>query len=145
MTHVSESIHSVNTIGRAIEPLPLQRAGDGTVSVSFEAPRGLYQWSVLADGREFDWEQLYVTINEGGNTNQRTGPWDFPAGSKNMGRPAVPSYWIELDGKRIGLWFFQRIPVHDIEPRRFRGRMAFFLRHGGAHRIVFTPYRPMSI
>lgn len=122
--------------------LPVCPTEDGVV-IRFAAEPGLYQFSVVADAREFDWEELYIELNAFHNEGKRTGPWDFHLLEGN--RPLVPSYWVYLDGQKLGLWFFQRVSVEDIEARRFRGRMAFWLRQGGEHELKFVPYRPMTL
>jgi hypothetical protein len=138
--------HAVNTIPPSIESLPIRRDDDGSLHVEFDAPRGLYQWSVVADGSDYDWERMYFNLpDERGVDLVRTGPWDFCPLPNGGARPVVPAYWVDVDGKRMGLWFFQRVPVADIAPKRFRGRTALFLRTGGQHRVAFTPYRPMKI
>ncbi|MCC7519337.1 MAG: hypothetical protein IT578_09155 [Verrucomicrobiae bacterium] len=111
--------------------------------LDFRAGPGLYQFSVIADARTFDWEELYIKLHLFGNKGQRTGPWDFNLLDDN--KPLVPSYWVALDGRRIGLWFFQRVSLEDLEHRRFRGRMAFHLESDGEHTLEFTPYRPLKI
>jgi hypothetical protein len=104
----------------------------------FDAAPGLYQFSVILDAREFDWEQLYENLNKFHNNNERTGPWDF---SINFGAtPLVPSYWVSRNGRRIGLWFFQRVSLEDIRDKRFRGRMAFYAE--GPTTLEFEPYQP---
>ena len=105
--------------------VPLHESPNGTIRLDFEAPACLHQFSVVADARGMNWEELYVNLTLFGNKGQRTGPWDFNLLDGN--KPLVPSYWVAIDGRRIGLWFFQRVSLEDIEHRRFRGRMAFHL------------------
>lgn len=112
-------------------------------SIRFEAPAGLYQFSVVADASDFDWEELYIQLDRFHNDNVRTGPWDFDLTNNN--KPLVPSYWVYLDGQRIGLWYFQRVSLEDIEQRRFRGRMAVWLQEPGQHELRWEPYRPLTI
>lgn len=115
---------------------------NGSFQVPFVASSGLYQFSVVADAREFNWEELYIKLDKFGNKGQRTGPWDFDIDDN---KPLVPSYWVALNGRSIGLWFFQRISLADIEHQRFRGRMAFWMRDGGPAVLEFTPYRQMNL
>ncbi len=110
--------------------------GDG-IRLAFQAKAGLYQLSVMIDGQDFDWESLYEDLYNYGNSGQRTGPWDFKLGSA---KALVPSYWVRVDGERIGLWYFQRVSLEDIEARRFRGRMAFHLSADGDHLVELEPY-----
>lgn len=130
------------TIGAA-ESLPVARRGDGALCLRFRAGPGLYQLSVVADARRFNWEELYITLDLYGNKGQRTGPWDFDL--LNQHSPLIPSYWVELDGRRIGLWFFERVSLEDIEGKRFRGRTAFHVRVDGEHELALVPYRPMPV
>lgn len=111
-----------NTIGDLATIVP-ERVDD-RFRFEFQAAGGLYQFSVLMDARGFDWEQLYETLNKYNNVNQRTGPWDF---SINHGAiPLVPAYWVTVNGERLGLWFFERVSLEDVERRRFRGKFAFY-------------------
>jgi len=112
------------------------------ISYTFASGPGLYQLSVIADAGDFDWDALYLVLNEFGNVSQRTGPWDFNLQDQN--RPLVPAYWVALDGRRLGLWFFQRVSLEDMAARRFRGRMAF-LAEDGTHTLTLEPYRPMRL
>src|SRR5438045_2154668 len=55
---------------------PLQTDADGTIRFSFTGQPGLYQFSVVADARDFNWEELYTVLNNWhGLNNERTGPW----------------------------------------------------------------------
>lgn len=99
--------------------------------------------SVIADAKQFNWDELYVKLFKYGNKGQRTGPWDFDETNDN--RPLMPSYWVSVDGRRIGLWFFQRVSLEDIERRRFRSKTAFHLASDGNHNIILEPYRPFVV
>jgi len=115
-------------------------------TLKFHAGAGLYQFSVIADAREFDWEELYVELNAFNNIGKRTGPWDFNPVQNHY--PVVPSYWVYLDGRKIGLWFFSRVSLEDLAAKRFRGRMAFWLREGNEpteHELKFVPYRSFQL
>lgn len=138
--HVEKAIVALAEIAKTA---PLNTAPDGATEITFTAPAGLYQFSVIADASNFDWEELYITLNQFNNINQRTGPWDFNLLNQNA--PLVPSYWVEVDGRRIGLWFFQRVSLEDIRAKRFRGRMAFHLAAAGSHTLRLIPYRTMAI
>lgn len=116
----------------------LSTAADGSLELAFTAGPGLYQFSVTGDARDFDWETMYVDLHQWGNHGERTGPWDFNPNQNNV--PVVPSYWVELDGRRIGLWFFQRISAEDIAARRVRGNTVVHLPEHGRHVLRFTPY-----
>ncbi len=130
-------------MGNRLDRLPVIANSDGSLCVRFQAGPGLYQFSVVMDGREFDWEHLYVEMNAFGNKGQRTGPWDFSPVAGHV--PLVPSYWVELDGHVLGQWFMQRISLEDLAQRRFRGRMAFALRAGGRHELRFRARREFSV
>jgi hypothetical protein len=127
------------------EILPVEISDEGA-AIRFRAPAGLYQFSVIADARDFDWDELYVELNAYHNTGQRSGPWDFNPLKNNY--PLVPSYWVFLDNEKIGLWYFQRVSLEDLAAKHFRGRMAFWLRDGDArteHELKFIPYRPIKL
>lgn len=123
-----------------LQALPLITTAAGAHEVRFTARPGLYQFSVTMDASEFDWEQLYEILNKYHNVNERTGPWDF---SINHGAiPLVPAYWVELNGRRLGLWFFERVSLEDLQQRRFRGKFAFAAE--GPTELTLIPYRPGS-
>jgi len=128
-----------STVGRLHELPPEQRPGRG-FAFRFDASPGLYQFSGILDAREFDWEQLHETLDKFHNANKRTGPWDFSIHFKAT--PLVPSYWVTVNGKRVGLWFFERVSLEDIEQRRFRGKMAFWAE--GATTVELAPYQPSA-
>ena len=66
------------TIGiNGLEQRPWENQPDGSFILHFTAPAGLYQLSIVAEARDFNWEELYITLNLFHNTGQRTGPWDF--------------------------------------------------------------------
>ena len=139
----TENMNCSITKGMLCGTTPVRHLPDGALTIEFDAEPGLYQLSVLADGRDFDWESLYCNLTAFHNHGQRTGPWDFNPIKQN--RPVVPSYWVELDGERIGLWFFQRIRLDDLRDRKFRGRMAFWPRQAGRHALKLIPYAPFVI
>lgn len=114
---------------------------EGRVVVEFGAAPGLYQFSASADGREFDWDSLYEPLHKFHNTGQLTGPWDFSINHEN--HPLVPSYWVTVNGRRLGLWFFQRISLDDLAHKRFRGNVAFYAE--GPTRVEFLPYQPYAV
>lgn len=123
--------------------LPVVITVAGAYQYTFTASPGLYQFSVIADARDFNWDELYIVLNEFDNVNQRTGPWDFNLQDGN--RALVPTYRVTIDAQPIGLWFFQRVSIEDIAAKRFRGRMAFHLVEGGTHTLTLQPYRPMTL
>jgi hypothetical protein len=114
----------------------------GVATFRFRARDALYQLSVIADAREFDWEELYVELHAYNNHGERTGPWDFHPVEES--RALVPSYWVYLNGERLGLWFFARVSLADLEAKRFRGRMAFWPAAGETE-LRLVPYRPMKL
>lgn len=129
--------------GHSTESSGLMQAMDGSLCVRFQAGPGLYQFSVVLDGKEFDWDRLYVEMNAFGNKGQRTGPWDFSPVAGHV--PLVPSYWVELDGHVLGQWFMQRVSLEDLAQRRFRGRMAFALRSSGRHELRFRAHGKFAV
>ena len=131
---IVSTIHTPRTIQPSV-------SDNGAVSFSFDAPPGLYQLSVVMDAAEFDFEQLYEILNKHGNVNRRTGPWDFSINFNNS--PLVPSYWVSVNGERIGLWFFSRISLADLEQRRFRGNTAFYA--DGPTTVELEPYTPSTL
>lgn len=108
----------------------------------FHAEPGLHQLSVIVDASEYDWEQTYVNLHEFHNKGQRTGPWDFEL---HTNRPLIPAYWVHLDGRRLGMWFFQRVSLEDIAHKRFRGNTAFHVTESGEHELKLVPYQPMAV
>ena len=119
--------------------MSLAPAPGGSAHIPFEAPAGLFRFSVVLDARGFVWERLYVDLHRFGNRGQRTGPWDF---SIIDCTPVVPAYRVYLDGHKLGLWYMQRISLEDLEARRFRGHFAFRLDRPGEHELRLIPYRP---
>lgn len=115
-----------------------QHSQGQATTVRFHATPGLYQFTAIADAAAFDWESLYINLSVHGNKDRRTGPWDFDLTNDN--RPLVPAFWVELNGKRLGLWFFQRISLCDMEAKLFRGRMAFCVEETGKQELRFTAY-----
>lgn len=133
-------IDVVDLTGAEPRLTPIERSpDDGSRLIEFEArTAGLYQLSVIIDASDFDWERLYIALHAHHNKGRRTGPWDFDVINHNA--PLVPSYWIQIDGRLIGLWFFQRVSLEDLEARRFRGRMALDARTAGRHELRLTLY-----
>lgn len=125
-----------------VSPMPVKEGPDGVKTIHFEGKEGLYQFSMFLDASRFDWESLYQVLNVHHNENERTGPWDFDL---MTARPLVPSYWIYLDGKKLGLWYVQRVSLEDVAAKRFRGRFAFDVRADGGHELVLKPFRPMEV
>jgi hypothetical protein len=125
-----------------LHTLPVRRDGQCAV-VEIDVEPGLYQLSVIADARAFDWDELYVTMPEPHNRNQRTGPWDFSPVEQS--KPLVPAYRVFIDDRSVGMWFFQRLTLVDIRRKRFRGRVAFEIEQPGRHTLRFEPFRPMAI
>ncbi|HEY3397434.1 MAG TPA: hypothetical protein VGM19_07185 [Armatimonadota bacterium] len=134
---VTVSVSGARTHSLAFTPTA---AGGG--SLALDLPAGLYQFSVVADARDFDWDSLYEVLNKFHNVDQRTGPWDFSINNEN--RPLVPAYWVSLNGRRVGLWFFQRVSLEDLAARRFRGSFAFYW-PGGPGALEITPQREFTL
>ncbi|MHC4872208.1 MAG: hypothetical protein ACYTFY_10220 [Planctomycetota bacterium] len=114
---------------------------DGSLTLHVETSPGLYQMSVLLDGQNFNWDDLYEDLHKFGNTGQRTGPWDFSI--NHSSKPLVPTYWVSVNGKELGPWYFQRISLEDLAGKRFRGRAAFYL--DGKSTIDFKPFRDFTV
>lgn len=132
-----------STAGQPSVATPFRERAAGGFALELELPPGLYALTVEADGREFDWEELYVVFNKYGNVNQRTGPWDFDEHQQN--RPVMPAYWVWLDGRKLGLWYFNRLSARQTLEKRFRGEFGFLLREGGRHTLEFVPYREFRV
>lgn len=111
---------------------------DNTLTLQFSAPAGCYRFTAIADASDFDWESLYFPLTLFKNTGQRSGPWDFD--TRNNNKPLVPAYWVTCDGVKLGLWYFQRVSLQDMERRVFRGNVAFKLKNDGEHTLKLTPY-----
>ena len=131
-----------NIPGVALASVPLHETQEGRRSFRFHAAPGLLQLNLFFDAANFDWEGTYQVLNAYGNTNKRTGPWDFDLFTAG---PLVPSYWVFLDGKKLGLWYAQRVMIEDVEDKRFRGRLAFEVTAHGEHELVFEPYRKIDV
>jgi hypothetical protein len=104
---------------------------------------GLYKLTVDADARDFDWESLYINLNQFGNVDQRTGPWDFML--DGTARPLVPAYWVSLNGRKIGLWYFNRPSVQQVLSKRMKREAQFWIEREGDHGIRFEPYRKFTM
>ncbi|MFW6039369.1 MAG: hypothetical protein ACOC9P_02715, partial [bacterium] len=135
-----------NAIGLNAHPMHIEQPGESAdtpaVVCRFHAGAGLYQLSVIVDASEYNWEQTYVNLYEFHNKGQRTGPWDFEL---HTNRPLIPAYWVHLDGRRLGMWFFQRVSLEDIAHKRFRGNTAFQIEKAGEHELKLVPYQPLGV
>lgn len=136
---VATGAYYVSPLG--VEPLQLDPHENGS-RFEFHADPGLYQLSIIADARDFDWERCYVDLHEFNNHGERTGPWDFEL---HTNRPLIPAYWVWLDGVRLGMWFFQRFALADIEKRVVRGRTAFQISKQGRHELRLIPFRKTKV
>lgn len=137
--------NSTQTVVCALDQLtvaPVQIAADGTRTIRFQADPGLFQLNIFFDASQFDWEGLYQTLSEYHNDNVRTGPWDFDL---KTATPIVPSYWVTLDGRKLGLWYAQRVSLEDVANKRFRGRIAFYAGKPGEHVLELKPFKPVTV
>jgi hypothetical protein len=125
-------------INPSIEELP-----NGRLRLCADLPAGLHVLTVDADASAFDWSELYIVFNCYGNVDQRTGPWDFDELNEN--RPLVPAYRVYLDGRRLGLWYFNRLSTLQVEQKRFKGEMGFFLPEARRCELEFEPYRSFCV
>ena len=144
-TSPAVATNATTTVVCAFEQLtvaPVTEKADGTKSFSFRGEAGLFQMSIFFDASGFDWESLYQVFNDFHNEGARTGPWDFES---KTATPIVPSYWITLDGQKLGLWYAQRVSLEDVANKRFRGRFAFDVRQAGEHVLELTPFKPVKI
>lgn len=133
----------LNCLAEQAESSAVDSGADGRRGITFAAAPGLYQFSLLLNASSMNWDELYVTLNQFHNQDARTGPWDFDPTRQNV--PVVPSYWVWLDGRRLGLWYMQRVSLPDIAARQFRGRMAFYVDAAGTHTLEFVPYRDLPV
>ncbi len=139
-THQSHADLAVVT-GDGLQHRPLEPDAEGALRFTADGQPGLYQLSVVLDASDYDWDLLYEPLHRYHNHGQRTGPWDF---SINHGTvPVVPAYWVTRDGRRVGLWYVRRVSLEDLERKRFRGRMAFFLDEPTEFEL--QPYREMRV
>lgn len=106
---------------------------------------GLWQVTLLARGTREQWEALYFPLWHYGNSGERTGPWDFSLDPERKGTPLLPAFWVYLNGRKLGLWFFQRPTPADIEARLFRGRLAFLMQETGTCELRLERYRPECV
>lgn len=141
MSTATASTTSMTTFVAAFESatiLPVTETPTGARALKFSVQHdGLFQLTLLLDAKKFDWETLYQVLDQYGNTNARTGPWDFRLKDS---APLVPAYWVHLDGVKLGLWYAQRVSIPDIEARRFRGRLAFDIQKPGDHELRLEPF-----
>jgi|GEM_PF-1179431 len=131
---------TINGCTEVLEPLHLS---DKQVRIEISGKPGLVQFSVVADATSFNWSELYFNIELFNNKGQRTGPWDFDL--RNGNKPLVPSFWVTLDGRELGLWFFQRVTIEDLRAKRFRGNMVVEFKTEGTHVLEFRSYRRMNL
>ena len=131
----------ITVAGPGLSALRVEPDAAGRITLPVDGPPGLYQLSVVADARDYDWDLLYEPLHKYNNHGEVTGPWDFSINHNSV--PVVPAYRVSLGGRYIGLWFFERVSLEDLERRRFRGRMAFYLREPATLELV--PYRPMQV
>lgn len=124
-------------------PVDMRVFADGAKALHFRAEPGLYRLSVDFDAAEFDWESVYLTFNIYGNVNERTGPWDFSELDSN--RPVAPAYWFELDGRKIGLGYANRLSARQLQDKCYGGQFGFWIREGGEHVLRVQPYRPFNV
>ncbi len=125
-----------------VEHRPIEADADGTIRFVADGAPGLYQLSVILDASDYDWDLLYEPLEKYHNEGQVTGPWDFSINHGSV--PVVPAYWVTRNGRRLGLWYMQRISLDDLERKRFRGRMAFLLEDEPAE-FELEPYREMNV
>lgn len=104
---------------------------------------GLYRLTVDGDARDFNWDSLFLTLNIFRNVNQRTGPWDFNLLANH--RPLLPAYWVHLNGRRIGLWYFNRPSKAQLEARRLKGEASFWITEPGDYEFRFEPYHAFHL
>ncbi len=104
---------------------------------------GLHRLTVAGDGSDFNWEDLYIVLNLYNNTNQRTGPWDFNLLENN--RPVLPAYWVYVNDRKIGLWYFNRPSNTQIKTKCFQGEASFWIKEAGDYEFRFEPYREFNL
>ncbi len=104
---------------------------------------GLYCLEVDADASMFAWDELYIDLHLFGNHGDRTGPWDFDLTNGN--RPLLPSYWVSRNGRRVGLWYFNRPSSRQVAKRRLKGEFQFRVEEREDVEWVFEPYRQFSV
>lgn len=138
-----QTASKVSVIGLSTAGVCCRDSANGGKVVEADLKPGLYAFTVDADAQEFDWEDLYIVFNQYGNVNQRTGPWDFNELREN--RPVMPAYWVSLDGRKLGLWYFNRLSSEQVAARRSRGELCFRVTVAGRHMLEFVPYRPFRI
>ncbi len=131
--------HLTSLLGSGSQPI-VSAHSPTHASIAFHAEPGIYQLSAIADGSTFDYESLYLPMDRFGNKGQRTGPWDFDL--RNANRPLVPSFWVELDGQPLGLWYFARISLQDLAGKLFSGKTSFAIIAPGSHTLTLRAYHP---
>jgi len=129
--------HIVSTID-GVKNIPVEKAENGGVHFGFKAEPGLYQFSNIVDAKDYNWDSLYFNLDKYNNTGQLTGPWFI---TLEKASPLVPAWWVYLDGKKLGIWMSQRMSIKDIENKRFRANMAFYVDKPGEHTLTLVPYK----
>ncbi len=135
--------HWFSTINGASEILEPIHLSEQEVRIVLQGKPGLVQFSVVANASCFDWSELYFNLDLFNNKGQKTGPWDFDL--RNGNKPLVPSFWVTLNGRELGLWFFQRVTIEDLRAKRFRGHMVIEFDSEGTQVIEFRSYRRMNL
>jgi hypothetical protein len=114
----------------------------GRLRWSGALPRGIYRIDALFNAARFDWEKLYLPMNDFGNAGQRTGPWDFDF---NGARPLLPAWWFALNGERIGLAICPRPSPSQLQSRRLDLRLCFEVAAAGETVIELEPYNDFDL
>jgi len=116
---------------------------DGRFAFRRRLTPGLYRLSVTADASGFDWDRLYLVLDQFGHEGQKSGPWNFRFdGDRSV---IGPCYTVTLDGRRLDRWRFARPTCRHIEQRIMEGVMGLRITEAGEHTLVFEPTHPFTL
>jgi Domain of unknown function (DUF4962) len=125
------------------ERVPVTWEDDHAFSFTRHLQPGIYTVGVYADLADFDWDSLYQPMTKHGNTGQITGPWDFHL--YNGFQPLIPTWRVEIDGREVGLFYFPRPTLRDMDTKTGRGEFAFEVAEAHDVSIVCRPHMDFAL
>ncbi|MCJ8331002.1 MAG: heparinase II/III-family protein [Lentisphaeria bacterium] len=121
-------------------PLPSEMSSNGNaIEIQFSVEPGIYRCDLLSKDGAFPKEKLYIQCQfrsfQDGNTPDDpdaplTGPWDYI--NDDFVVPTAPVY---LDGKALGLCWFDLPGIDDLAMDRARGSIGFCISEAGMHTL----------
>jgi hypothetical protein len=122
--------------------LPLSAQNGGFHFIAPSLPPGVYRVAAVFDASGFDWERLWWPMHRFANAGQRTGPWDFDF---DHIEPVVPAWWIELNGRRLGLTAVRRPGPADVLNKRMWLNFCFELHQSGDAEVRMVPFNQADL